>query len=75
MKCDEHDVAQKLLASSADIERIAAEGEAAQVAALSGWRRQVFGLDALALRAGNLALVINTKKLELVELEDAPPSD
>jgi ribonuclease D len=70
MKCDEHDVAQKLLASSADIERIAAEGEAARVPALSGWRRQVFGQDALDLRAGNLALVINTKKLELVELED-----
>ncbi len=70
MKCNEHDVAQKLLASSSDIDRIAADGESAKVPALSGWRRQVFGQDALELRAGRLAMVINDKKMELVEFEE-----
>ncbi len=38
LKCDQHDVAQKLIASSADIEAIAADDNA-KVPALQGWRR------------------------------------
>jgi ribonuclease D len=71
MKCEENQVAQKLVASSADVERIAAEGEAADVAALRGWRRQVFGEDALALRGGATALAADGKRLKLVELDSA----
>jgi len=71
LKCEEHDVTQRLVASSADVERLAAFGKAADVPALNGWRRQVFGDDALKLRGGRLALVIKGRSLALV---DAPRS-
>lgn len=66
MKCEEADVAQRLLASADDIELIAAFGEAAQVPALHGWRRQVFGCDALKMRAGALAIAIDGRRLVLL---------
>ena len=71
MKCEENQVAQKLVASSADVERIAADGEAAEVPALLGWRRQVFGEDALRLRSGATALAANGKRLKLVPLDSS----
>ena len=67
MKCEAHDVAQKLVASSSDLERIAADDEA-DVPALHGWRRQVFGEDALALKHGQLALTIRNRKGDVVKL-------
>lgn len=72
MKCDKEDVAQKLVASSADVDLIAADGENADVRALHGWRRQVFGEDALRLRKGELSLAINGRKVILVERQDEP---
>ena len=71
MKCDEHNVAPKLIASAADLEAIAAD-DTAPVAALSGWRRQVFGEDALALKHGNLALAANGKRVRLVPVGAVP---
>jgi ribonuclease D len=68
MKCDDQDVAQKLVASSADVEMIAALGEDADVPALHGWRWQVFGEDALKLRRGRSALALRGKKLALVDV-------
>ena len=56
-RCEEHQVAQKLLASADDLEAIAADDEA-PVRALSGWRREMFGRDALALKHGRLALTV-----------------
>ena len=70
MKSEEHQVATKLLASVDDVERIAAYGEDAGVAALQGWRRKVYGEDALALRSGRVAVVASKGALELVEIED-----
>ncbi|MCB1522222.1 MAG: ribonuclease D [Hyphomicrobiaceae bacterium] len=52
-----HGVAPRLIADSSDLERIAAEQEA-DVAALKGWRRSLFGEDALALKRGELALTL-----------------
>ena len=69
MKCEQFEAAQKLIASSADIERIAAHGEDADVRALGGWRREVFGEDALRLRRGEIALAIEGKKLKPVPIE------
>jgi ribonuclease D len=66
MKCEEADVAQRLVASSEEVELIAALGEDADVPALHGWRRQVFGEDALKIRAGDLAIAIRGRKLSLV---------
>ncbi|TVR80813.1 MAG: ribonuclease D [Rhodospirillales bacterium] len=66
MKADEHDVAQRLVSSAADVEVIAAFGEDAGVQALTGWRRQVFGDVALAVREGRLALALKDGRLTLV---------
>jgi len=61
-------VAPRLIANSEDIERIAAfEDEG--VAALHGWRAQVFGNDALALRKGDLAIALENGEAVVVELE------
>jgi ribonuclease D len=61
-------VAAKMLASSDDIERIAAEGEKANVAALQGWRREVFGEKALMLVQGRLALKFDERKVSVFEI-------
>lgn len=50
------DIAPRLVANNSDIEQIAAYGENAKVAALSGWRKEIFGNDALEMLAGNIAL-------------------
>ncbi|MEI8395399.1 MAG: ribonuclease D [Rhodospirillaceae bacterium] len=68
MKSDEHNVAVKLLASSGDLEAIALDDHA-HVPALSGWRREVFGKDALALKHGALGLAISENRIKLVSLE------
>lgn len=54
-KAEDHGVAQKLIANSDDLDLIAA-GRMEGVAALSGWRREIFGQDALALKDGKIAL-------------------
>ncbi len=54
-RCEAHQVAQKLVASADDIEAIAADDHA-PVPALSGWRYEIFGKDAIALKHGRLAL-------------------
>jgi len=71
MKCDSEGVAQRLIASADDVERIAAFGEDADVSALNGWRRRVFGEDALKVRKGELALAVNGRKMVLVDLNGA----
>ena len=68
MKCEEADVAQRLVASSEEVELIAALGADAQVPALHGWRRQAFGEDALRIRAGEIAIAIRDRKLTLVPI-------
>ncbi len=74
MKCDEHGVAQKLVASTADLERIAADDEA-PVPAMHGWRREVFGEAALALKRGELAFTLRGRKIQLLSTTDvATPS-
>ncbi len=72
MKCEAADVAQKLVASNTDLELIALD-DTAKVPALSGWRRTVFGEDALALKHGRLALTIAGKALELVPRDRETP--
>ncbi|MFP6746491.1 MAG: ribonuclease D [Alphaproteobacteria bacterium] len=64
-KCETHDVAQKLVATVADLERIAIDDNA-DVAALRGWRNEVFGTDALDLKHGRLAMTAKGKRVELI---------
>ncbi|MEB2844025.1 ribonuclease D [Rhizobiales bacterium RZME27] len=65
---DRQGVAAKIIANTDDLEKIAAEGENAQVGALSGWRRDLFGDTALRLINGSVALRFVDKKVEAVEL-------
>ncbi len=64
-KCEEHNVAPKLVASSDDIDRLATE-DAPDIPALHGWRREVFGQDALALKAGRIALGVDGKRIKMI---------
>jgi ribonuclease D len=70
-RSEERDVAQRLIASTADLEQIAVEGEA-DVPAMHGWRREIFGEDALALKAGRIALTVRDRKPAVIRL-DGPP--
>ncbi|MEX0921238.1 MAG: ribonuclease D [Rhodovibrionaceae bacterium] len=56
--CEAHGVAQRLVANAADLEALAGNDEA-EVAALKGWRRELFGEQALALKHGRIALAID----------------
>ncbi|PTV75566.1 ribonuclease D [Agrobacterium pusense] len=68
LTADKHGVAAKVLANSDDLDKIAAEGEKATVAALTGWRRELFGNVALKLINGEVALRFAGKKVEAVEV-------
>lgn len=67
MRCEDHEVAQKLVASADDLELIAADDEA-DVPAMSGWRHEIFGADALALKHGRLALTTVGRRVKVVSL-------
>ena len=66
-KAEQHDVAPKLLASSEEIERLAAE-VAPEIPALQGWRREVFGADALALKAGQVSIGVDGRRIKLLHV-------
>ena len=66
MTAERHAVAAKVIATVEDLERIAADDEA-DVAALKGWRRELFGEKALALKHGRLALAIESGRVVPVE--------
>ncbi len=69
-KSDRHHVAQRLIATSDDVEAIALS-DTADVPALNGWRRELFGDDALKLKHGKLAIGLsaNGKDVEVFERE------
>ncbi len=56
-------VATKLIASSDDLEALAMSDDA-NVPALKGWRYELFGKDALALKKGQLAIGLKGSKIE-----------
>ena len=59
-------VAQKLIATTSELDSIAA-GERTSLA-LTGWRHEVFGQDALRLCDGKLALAVKGEKVRAVEI-------
>jgi ribonuclease D len=63
---EENQVAPRLIASAADIEAIAASDKA-DVAALTGWRREVFGERALALKHGRIGLTLANGRVTISE--------
>lgn len=69
LKAEAAHVAPRLIANAEDIERLAAE-EDDGIAALTGWRWEVFGHDAVALRKGDLAIALEKGEAVVVELEN-----
>ncbi len=72
---EESGVAGKLIATVDDLEAIAGNDKA-DVAALAGWRRKLFGQRALELKHGRLALTVENGKVITLEWRDAegPPA-
>jgi ribonuclease D len=66
MTSERHAVAAKVIATVDDLDRIAASDDA-EVPALKGWRRELFGEKALALKHGQLALAIENGRVVTVE--------
>ena len=62
LQASEHEVASKLIASAADLEAIAKDDEA-DVPALHGWRREVFGEEALAMKYGKVSIGLKDDKV------------
>ncbi|OCW56835.1 ribonuclease D [Hoeflea olei] len=68
MTVETENVAAKIIASSDDLESIAIDGENADVPALKGWRRDLFGDRALKLIRGEVALRFTGKKVDALDL-------
>jgi len=66
MTAERHGVAAKVIATVDELDRIAADDEA-DVPALKGWRRELFGDKALALKHGKLALAVERGRVVTVE--------
>jgi ribonuclease D len=66
MTAERHAVAAKVIATVDDLDRIAADDEA-DVPAMKGWRRELFGEKALALKHGRLALAVDKGRVVTVE--------
>ncbi|MEO1720254.1 MAG: ribonuclease D, partial [Pseudomonadota bacterium] len=69
----EHRVAPKLIADMSDIEKLASGDES--VAAMSGWRREIFGDLALQMRQGELALALQNDRVVTLPTGEGGNSD
>jgi ribonuclease D len=67
-RCEANDVAHKLIATVDDLEQIAINDQA-DVRALTGWRKELFGDDAIRLKHGHLALALSedSKTVEVID--------
>ena len=65
-KSEQSGVAQKLVASAADLDAIAAGMR--DVRALTGWRLEMFGDDALRLCDGQIGLTVKGSAVQVIEL-------
>ena len=63
-------VAAKMIATSDDLDAIAADDKA-DVPAMKGWRRELFGAKALMLKRGRLALTVENNRVVTLEYHDA----
>ena len=71
---DAEGVAAKMIATVDDLEALAGD-DAADVPALLGWRRTIFGAKALELKHSRLALTVENGKVVTLEWQDtAPPA-
>lgn len=65
-KCTQSNVAQRLICSAAELDEISAGQR--DLAVLRGWRREVFGADALRLCDGQIALGAKGSSVQIIEL-------
>jgi ribonuclease D len=70
-RAEDAGVASKLIATVSDLEKIASDDDA-KTPALEGWRREAFGEDALKLKRGELALVLDGARVRVVEVRRGP---
>ena len=66
LQCAKHAVAPKLVASNGTLEQIAA-GITENISALQGWRREIFGEEALAMMRGEICLAVQDKTIRVME--------
>ncbi len=64
---EDNDVAPKLISNSSDLD-ILAEHDDADVLAMKGWRYELFGKKAVALKHGKLALKLNKNKIQFIDV-------
>ncbi len=67
--CDREGIATRLIATADDLEKLAMDDEA-EIQAMSGWRRELFGEDALSLKHGRLALTVGRNSVKVLPVSD-----
>jgi ribonuclease D len=70
-RAEDAGVASKLIATVSDLEKLAADDNA-DTPALHGWRREAFGEDALRLKRGELALVLDGARVKVAPVRRTP---
>ncbi|BBE70652.1 ribonuclease D [Oharaeibacter diazotrophicus] len=70
---DDEGVAAKIIATVDELEEIAAD-DGADVPALRGWRRELFGERALAVKRGEIAFAYDGKRVVTVEMPGRAPA-
>ncbi len=64
---EKYEVAQKLIASTQDLEDLIADDNA-DIKTLKGWRYELFGKKAIEFKNGKIAIIMNNNNIELKEL-------
>ncbi len=67
---EKNGVAAKMIATTEDLEALAAD-DRADIAALKGWRRELFGDKAVQLKHGRLALTVENNRVVTLEYHEA----
>ncbi|WP_316862777.1 ribonuclease D [uncultured Cohaesibacter sp.] len=70
---EKHGVAAKVIATVDDLEKIACD-DGAEVPALKGWRRELFGQFALKIKRGEIALRLEGKRVAIIDCEPPAPT-
>ncbi len=65
LRCDENGIAAQLVANRKELDRIATEDDP-DIKTLAGWRREIYGADALALKRGEIALTADGLSVRVV---------